>query len=71
MVDLRAIIDELRRVDEQLRDLAYERLRDAAGDSDDEALADSALKEEARLLRARRAVARAISALGGADDTFD
>ena len=49
-------------IEEQLRDLAYERLADVAREGDPAAAAD-----EKRLLRARRAVARAIDALGGAD----
>jgi hypothetical protein len=58
--DVDDVVEVLRRVDDQLRDLAYERLRDAAGDRDPGALAD-----ERKLLQARRAVARAIAALDG------
>ena len=53
------LIVQLRTVEESLRDLAYDRLREAA-DGDEGAAAD-----EKRLLRARRAVERAINALGG------
>jgi hypothetical protein len=53
------LVDQLRNVEEALRDLAYDRLR-AAADGDDGAAAD-----EKRMLQARRAVERAIDALGG------
>jgi hypothetical protein len=53
------LVDQLRNVEEALRDLAYDRLQ-AAADGDDGAAAD-----EKRLLQARRAVERAIHALGG------
>ena len=53
------LVVQLRTVEESLRDLAYDRLREAA-DGDEGAAVD-----EKRLLRARRAVERAINALGG------
>ncbi len=53
------LVVQLRTVEESLRDLAYDRLREAAN-GDEGAAAD-----EKRLLRARRAVERAINALGG------
>ena len=53
----------LRGVEERLRDLAYERLRVAAEDGDIDAAND-----EKRVLQARRAVERAIRALGGEPD---
>ena len=53
------LVVQLRAVEESLRDLAYDRLREAAN-GDEGAAAD-----EKRLLRARRAVERAINALGG------
>ncbi len=53
------LVVQLRTVEESLRDLAYDRLQ-AAVDGDDGAAAD-----EKRLLQARRAVERAIHALGG------
>jgi hypothetical protein len=53
------LVVQLRAVEESLRDLAYDRLREAA-DGDDSAAAD-----EKRILQARRAVERAIHALGG------
>ena len=53
------LLVQLRTVEESLRDLAYDRLREAAeGD-------EGAAVDEKRLLRARRAVERAINALGG------
>lgn len=53
------LVVQLRTVEESLRDLAYDRLQ-AAADGDDSAAAD-----EKRILQARRAVERAIYALGG------
>ena len=58
------LVEQLRTIEEALRDLAYERLREAA-DGDAEAGAD-----EKRVLQARRAVERAIRALGGIADEF-
>jgi len=54
------LVERLRDIEEVLRDRAYERLREAAESGDADAAAD-----EKRLLQARRAVARAIVALGG------
>lgn len=54
------LVETLRRVEERLRDLAYESLRAAAEDGDEDAVA-----HERRLQQARRAVERAIRALGG------
>jgi len=60
--DLAVIVEQLRVIEEQLRDLAYERLRAAAAGNAD------AADDEKRLLRARRAVERAVHALEpGAD----
>jgi hypothetical protein len=53
------ILDTLRAVEERLREAAYDRLR-AAVDGDEDAAAD-----ERRFQQARRAVERAIRALGG------
>ncbi|HEX6312270.1 MAG TPA: hypothetical protein VF152_11680 [Acidimicrobiia bacterium] len=54
------IVVQLRNVEEALRDLAYDRLRDAAeGDRD-------AAADERKLQQARRAVERALRALGAA-----
>jgi hypothetical protein len=56
------IVVQLRSIEETLRDLAFDRLRDAA-EGDDGAAAD-----EKKLQQARRAVERALRALGGARD---
>jgi len=53
------LVEQLRSIEEALRDLAYDRLRDAA-DGDADAAAD-----EKRVQQARRAVERAIRALDG------
>lgn len=53
------LVEQLRAIEETLRDLAYDRLS-AAADGDADAAAD-----EKRLHQARRAVERAIHALGG------
>jgi hypothetical protein len=60
MHDAEPLVDRLRSVEADLRDLAYDRLRAAAEDGDTDALAD-----EKKLLQARRAIERAIVALGG------
>jgi hypothetical protein len=52
------LVQQLRAIEETLRDLAYDRLS-AAADGDADAAAD-----EKRLHKARRAVERAIHALG-------
>jgi hypothetical protein len=54
------IVERLRSVEEELRDLAFERLRAATEDGDADALAD-----EKKVLQARRAIERAIVALSG------
>jgi len=53
------LVGQLRNIEEALREIAYDRLQ-AAADGDNGAAAD-----EKRLLQARRAVERAIHALGG------
>lgn len=53
------LVAQLRDIEETLRDLAYDQLS-AAADGDAQAAAD-----EKRLQQARRAVERAIHALGG------
>lgn len=63
MTDTETIVEQLRTIEDALRDLAYERLREVAA-GDDEAAAD-----EKRLQQARRAVERAIRALGGEPDS--
>jgi hypothetical protein len=70
------LVERLAAIEEELRDLAYERLADAArggGDDDDDAGggggggggggASASAAEERRLNQARRAIARAIAAL--------
>jgi hypothetical protein len=59
------LVETLRTIEERLRDLAYESLRAAAEDGDEDAAA-----REKQLQKARRGVERAIAALGGqvADD---
>jgi hypothetical protein len=59
MDDCEDLIVELRSIEERLRDRAYERLR-AAAEGDEAGAAD-----EKRLSQARRAVERALKALGG------
>jgi hypothetical protein len=58
MPDIEEIVEQLRSIEEQLRDLAYDRLRAASEAGDTDALAD-----EKRVLQARRAVERAVNAL--------
>ena len=57
-----SITERLAVIEEELRDLAYERLREAARSplSED---AENAAAEEKRVLQARRAIAKAIGAL--------
>ncbi|HUI47888.1 MAG TPA: hypothetical protein VL119_04290 [Acidimicrobiia bacterium] len=62
-----AITERLAAIEEELRDLAYERLRAAArAPEEDEGVAAAA--EERRVLQARRAIAKAIRALAPAGD---
>ena len=56
------ISERLAAIEEELRDLAYERLTEAARAPDGEA-GIAAAAEEKRLLQARRAIAKAIRAL--------
>ena len=63
MSDFEDLIAQLASVEERLRDLAYDRLRAAAEDGDADAAA-----QERQILKARRAVERAIQALGGASE---
>ena len=60
MRDAEPIVERLQSIEADLRDLAYERLRAAAEDGDADALA-----EEKKVLQARRAIEKAIVALGG------
>jgi len=64
-VDTSGIADRLRSIEEELRDLAYDRLREAAGGD------ARARDEEKRVLQARRAIERAIRALDGPGDLDD
>jgi hypothetical protein len=58
VADTEQIVERLRSIEEELRDLAYDRLRAASESGDKNALAD-----EKRVLQARRAIERAINAL--------
>jgi hypothetical protein len=60
--DYDLIADRLAEIEEELRDLAYERLRDAARDPDSDA-GEEAARDEKRVNQARRAIANAITAL--------
>jgi hypothetical protein len=62
MDDTTEIVEALRGIEERLRDLAYERLR-AAAEGDEAAAAD-----EKKVLQARRAVEKALRALGGSPE---
>jgi hypothetical protein len=64
MAEVDELVAQLIAIEESLRDLAFDRLRTAAEDGDREAAAD-----EKRLQQARRAVERAIRALGAAPET--
>jgi len=58
------IVAQLRAIEERLRDLAFDRLRDAAeGDA-------AAAADEKKLQQARRAVERALRALGGSSEVW-
>lgn len=57
-----AIVERLTSIEEELRDLAYEQLTEAARAPDTDE-SDEAVREEKRLLQARRAIAKAINAL--------
>ena len=59
------ISERLASIEEELRDLAFERLREVARSPDDDAGVRAAA-EEKRLLQARRAIAKAIKALAPA-----
>ena len=66
MRDAEELVARLTSIEEALRDLAYEKLRAATEDGDADALDD-----EKKILQARRAIERAINALGGAPEHFD
>jgi hypothetical protein len=62
VTDYESIAERLAAIEEELRDLAYERLRDAARSPDsDEGIA--AEREEKQVNSARRAIAKAINTL--------
>jgi hypothetical protein len=63
------IAERLVAIEEELRDLAYERLREVARSPEGDA-GIAAAAEEKRILQARRAIAKAIQALApaSADD---
>lgn len=65
MTGVDELVERLRSIEEALRDLAYDRLR-AAADGD-----PGGADDEKRILRARRAVERAIHALTSAADLPD
>jgi hypothetical protein len=58
------LVERLAGIEEELRDRAYDRLTEAATSGDPDAQG-AAQAEEKKLLQARRAIARAIAALGG------
>jgi hypothetical protein len=58
------VIERLRGIEEDLRDLAYDRLRESVDTG-------KTLAEERRLHQARRAVAKAIHLLEGTRETAD
>ena len=62
MNDTKSIAERLTAIQEELRDLAYDRLRDRARDPDSDA-GKTADADEKRFEQARRAVAKAINAL--------
>ncbi len=66
---LELIAERLSAIEEELRDLAFDRLREVARGPDGDA-GIAAAAEEKRLLQARRAIAKAIRALApvGTDD---
>ena len=64
------IAERLAAIEEELRDLAYDRLSDAARAPDSDDAARGAV-EEKRLLQARRAVAKAIQVLSSASTSAD
>ncbi len=65
MTGAEGLVDQLRSIEEQLRDLAYDRLREAAN-GDEAAKAD-----EKKLLQARRGVEKAIRSLDATDLVAD
>lgn len=64
-MDTSDIVERLRTIEEELRDLAYDRLREAAGGD------EGARDHERRVLQARRAIERAIRVLDGPVEAWD
>jgi hypothetical protein len=64
-VSVEELVSQLRSIEEQLRDLAYDRLRAAANGNED------AKAEEKKLLVARRGIEKAIRALDSTDRSAD
>jgi superfamily II RNA helicase len=60
-----SIVEKLAAIEEELRDLAYEHLTEAARAPDTDE-SDAAQREEKRLNQARRAIAKAINVLAPA-----
>jgi hypothetical protein len=65
MTDVDELVARLQAIEEALRDLAYDKLREAVDGN------EHAKAEEKKLLQARRAVERAIRALDPPDRTTD
>jgi hypothetical protein len=64
MTDYEDLVERLVAIEEDLRDRAYDQLRQAAGATDEDDV--RAFKSQERsLLQARRAIAKAIGALNG------
>lgn len=64
-MDTSSIVERLRSIEEELRDLAFDRLREAAGGD------ERARDDEKRVLQARRAIERSIRALDGPGEQYD
>ncbi len=62
MTDYETLIERLQSIEEDLADLAYQRLRELASDPDGDG-ADQAKAEERKLLSARRSIAKSIDSL--------
>lgn len=65
------IVAQLRSVEEQLRDLAFDRLQAMVTKAGDSNAAAVAKKEERKLLQARRGIEKAIHALAPSTDVLD
>lgn len=70
MPDYEDLVERLTAIEEDLRDRAYDQLRQAASAADEDDV--RAFKAQERsLLQARRAIAKAIGALSGLNGTSD